>query len=189
MNTSETIKSQSYVCPWWLIKTFDNPFRKLIQNSGRILGGLVKKGDHCLDLGCGFGYYTLAMAREVGDDGRVTAVDIQPKMLEGTLRRAEKAGLSGRINLHRADVGELKLSGEYDFALSFWMVHEVKERERFINTVYSLLKPGGNYLIVEPRIHVSKKSFDHSMDLAEKAGFKPGPYRKVFFSRARVLLK
>lgn len=189
MNAPEPIKPQPYVCPWWLIKTFDNPFRKLIQDPGRILGGLVKPGDQCLDLGCGFGYYTLAMAREVGESGRVTAVDIQPEMLEGTLKRVEKAGLSGRVILHLSNVAGLSLTGEYDFALSFWMVHEVRQREQFINSVYSLLKPGGRYLIVEPRIHVRKKSFEYSMELALKAGFKAGPARKVFFSRARVQIK
>src|SRR3954447_5970259 len=42
----------------------------------------VKPGDTVCDMGCGNGFYTLKLAKLVGKDGRVIAVDIQPEMLE-----------------------------------------------------------------------------------------------------------
>src|SRR5436305_9655353 len=42
----------------------------------------VKPGDVVCDLGCGNGFYTLKLAKLVGDKGKVIAVDIQREMLE-----------------------------------------------------------------------------------------------------------
>jgi ubiquinone/menaquinone biosynthesis C-methylase UbiE len=50
-----------------------------------------------LEPGPGMGFFTLELARRVGDAGRVVAVDIQPKMLSVLQRRAAKTGLQNRI--------------------------------------------------------------------------------------------
>jgi ubiquinone/menaquinone biosynthesis C-methylase UbiE len=115
------------VCPWWLIHTFDNPLRRLVQDPERILRGGVRPGDRCLDLGCGLGYFTVPMARIVGPAGTVTAADLQPEMLAGVRRRAEKAGLASRVRLHRVDASGVHFDGVFDFVLAFWMVHEVPD--------------------------------------------------------------
>ena len=52
-----------------------------------------------LDVGCGMGLFSLAMAKLVGDQGQVIAVDLQQKMLDVLRRRAEKAGVADRIQL------------------------------------------------------------------------------------------
>jgi len=59
----EFLLKKDRVCPWWLAYTFDNPFRRLFQNPDRILGNDAKPGHTVLDIGCGLGYFTLAMAR------------------------------------------------------------------------------------------------------------------------------
>ena len=79
---------QSGVCPWWLIRTLDNPLRRLFQNPEEILKDFVRTGDACLDVGCGIGYFTIPMAKLAGPSGNVTAVDLQPQMLAGVERRA-----------------------------------------------------------------------------------------------------
>ena len=48
-----------------------------------------------LEPGPGMGFFTLELARIVGPEGRVVAVDVQPKMVEGLQKRARRAGLSG----------------------------------------------------------------------------------------------
>lgn len=184
MNKTGKIRTQEYVCPWWLISIFDNPLRRLIQKPEKILEGLVKPGNDCLDLGCGFGYYTIAMAEMAGPGGSVTAVDIQPQMLEGTKRRAEKKGLTERIRLVMSNASNPEITGSFEFVLAFWMMHEVKDQESFVRNIYSFLNPRGKFLLVEPKIHVNKETFNYSVNLAEKAGLKILNNRAVFFSRA-----
>jgi SAM-dependent methyltransferase len=77
-------------CPYWLAWALDNPLRRWLHNPQKILEGLVQPGQTVLDLGCGPGYFSLALARMVGANGRVVAVDLQPEMLEFVRRRAER---------------------------------------------------------------------------------------------------
>jgi len=187
--SSGKVKIQGYVCPWWMISTFDNPLRRLMQKPEVILGGLIPPGGRCLDIGCGFGYYTLGMAELAGIGGHVTAVDIQQKMIDGTKRRVRKRGLTDRVDFHLSNASTLDMEGGFDFALAFWMMHEVKDQAGFATNVYNLLKHGGHFLLVEPKIHVNKPSFLHSVDLLVNAGFVMAGTRNVFFSRSQVFRK
>ncbi len=81
------------VCPWWMAYFFDNPLRRLIHPPEKVLGPHVSRGASVLDFGCGFGHYSLGMARLTGASGHVVAADVQQKMLDKTMERARKAGL------------------------------------------------------------------------------------------------
>ncbi len=175
------------VCPWWLAPTFDNPLRPLIQNAYKILEGLVRRGDTVADIGCGMGYFTIPMARIVGPQGQVLAIDLQEKMLQGVRRRALKAGILKRISLQQAQSTNLGLGEHLDFALAFWMVHEVPDQPAFLDEVRSALKPGAKLLVVEPLIHVSAAAFQSTLEVAEALGFKFEEHRKVNLSRAMLL--
>jgi ubiquinone/menaquinone biosynthesis C-methylase UbiE len=178
-----------HVCPWWLIRAFDNPLRRLLQKPEKILRGIVQPGDHCLDLGCGIGYFTIPMAELAGESGTVTAVDLQDEMLAGVRRRAEKAGLFSRIRLYKADTGGMPFTGEFDFALALWMLHEVPDQAAFLQQICRALKPGGRFMLVEPRLHVGRVAFGRSVDLAAKAGFSGIRPLDVSLSRAVLAIK
>lgn len=176
-----------HVCPWWLIWTFDNPLRRVFHKPERMLAGLVKPGDHCLDLGCGIGYFTIPMATLVGDGGTVTAVDVQPQMLEGVRRRAQRAGLESRVRLHLAAGSGLDVQDPVDFALAFWMLHEVPDQGAFLQGVFAALKPGGRFLLVEPKGHVTRAAFEESVACAARTGLRQAATPSVSFSRAVLL--
>lgn len=76
------------VCPPWVGYLLVNPVRKLLENPDKIMGRFVREGMVVLEPGCGMGYFTLPLARMVGQKGRVVAVDIEPKMLSMLARRA-----------------------------------------------------------------------------------------------------
>ena len=153
----------------WLV----TPLRRLLHDPRRILVGLIAPGDTATDFGCGPGYFTLPMAEMAGLDGLVVAVDLQDAMLDRVRLRAERAGLASRIRLQRcrADtVGELPAA---DFALAFFMVHEVPDVERFLGELAGALKVGGRFLLVEPRGHVSAADFKATVALAVASGLRP----------------
>lgn len=184
----KSLLMEDHVCPWWLAYTFDNPLRRLIHNPQKMLARLLDRGQTALDIGCGMGFFTLAMARLVGEEGRVIAADLQPQMLARVSGRAEQAGLLSRIRLHPCPSPDrLGLTETVDFALAFWMVHEVPDTAQFLSECRQLLKPGARLLVVEPKLHVPLARFEHMVELARTAGLQPGPGPQVALSRAVLL--
>ncbi len=141
-----------------------------------------------MDLGCGPGFFSLAMAKLVGEKGKVISVDIQDEMLQMVKRKSEREGLSSRIVLHKAQPEKLGITEMVDFTLAFYMVHEVQDKKSFLSEVSSHLKPDGRFLIVEPKFHVSKSNFDSTLEIARSAGLEQISEPKFSFDRA-VLLK
>jgi ubiquinone/menaquinone biosynthesis C-methylase UbiE len=176
-----------HICPWWLCYTFDNPLRRFIQNPEKILKPYVREGDTVLDVGPGMGYFSIPLARLVGEKGRVFAADVQQEMLNVLQKRAQKAGVEQRITLHLCEKESLGLNTKFKFALAFWMVHEVPEQETFFKEIRSLMKPNGELLISEPTIHVSKVVYDESVKKAIKVGFALKGNPSIFLSRSALL--
>lgn len=177
------------ICPWWWGFSLLLPFRKWFQGQdpAKILKPFVKEGMTVLEPGPGMGYFTLEAARLVGPTGKVVAVDIQPQMLEGLKRRAEKAGLSERIEIRLAksseELGIRDLEDKVDFILAFYMAHEVPDAGRFFQDLFRAAKPGCRLLIAEPPLHVKERQFETSVAVAQACGFKiaepihvPGSY-------------
>ena len=167
-----------HVCPPWLgYVLLLNPLRRLLENPDRLLGPFVREGMMVLEPGPGLGYFTLPLARMVGAKGRVVVVDVQAKMLEGLRRRAERAGLLERLDLRRVDgpgLGLGDLAGKIDFAAAIYMVHEVPDPAAFFADVFTVLKPGGKLLLIEPKGHVSAVKFEEQLATARRAGFAVG---------------
>ena len=179
---------QGSVCPAEDAGWLSTPLRRLITGPGRILGDLVRPGDTTVDLGCGPGFFTLPLAEMVGDEGSVIAVDLQQAMLDKLGARAERKGLASRIRLHRCEAGSLGLEGERaDFALAFWMVHEVPDQWRFFQETHELLRGGARLLLVEPMGHVAKAAFAQTLGAAEAAGFRLAGRPRIAFSHSALL--
>jgi ubiquinone/menaquinone biosynthesis C-methylase UbiE len=173
-----------HTCPWWFAYSFDNPLRRLLHDPEVILEGLVEAGQTAVDVGCGLGYFSIALARMVGPDGKVQALDVQPQMIQRARRRAENRGLADGIDFRICDANRLGVEGPVDFVLAFWVVHEVADARGLLMEVHSFLRPGGRLLIVEPRGHVSAARFSETVDLARKTGFETSPGPLVRFSRS-----
>jgi ubiquinone/menaquinone biosynthesis C-methylase UbiE len=180
--------SEDHVCPWWFAWTFDNPLRRLIHPPARMFEGLVSEGQTAVDIGCGMGHFTLGLARMVGQSGQVIAVDLQGKMLGFVLQRAARAGLLDRIELRQAAAEQLAFKQEVDFALAFWMVHEVPDKPGLFEAVASMLKPSAYFLLVEPRGHVAQATFEEEVTQAQAAGLLQVKNPSIAFSRAALFV-
>ena len=161
-----------HLCPRWLCFSFDNGLRRLVQNPDAIMKRHLREGDIVLDVGPGIGFFTIPMARIVGDRGRIIAADIQESMLKGIQKRAVRAGMQNRIVPHLSTADSIGVAGKVDFILAFWMAHEVPDQTKFFAQLYAVLKEDGKFLLVEPKLHVSKAQFAAALDTAHHAGFK-----------------
>jgi hypothetical protein len=93
-------------------------------------------------------------------------------MLEITRKRATRAGLAERIFPHRCQPDKLGLTQKVDFILTFWMVHEVKNKKSFFRELHSNLAAGGKILIAEPKMHVFPEAFQKTLEIAQSTGLR-----------------
>ena len=177
-----------HICPWYMAYLFDNPLRHLIHDPEKILGSYVKPGMTVLDIGCGMGFFSLGMARMVGPGGRVISLDLQTMMLKILEKRAIKGGLSERIETRLVREERFPVETPVDFALCFWMVHEVPDQVLFLRELSRTLKPGAHVLIAEPGMHhVKKEDLEKTIRIAEEEGFAVTERPRIRMSLSVVL--
>lgn len=109
----------------------------------------LEPGMTVADIGAGTGYHARRIARLVGPEALVYAVDIQPEMLDLLERRASAAGLDNvRTVLGEADdprLGEETL----DVALVIDVYHELEFPHEMVQRIEQALRPGGRLVLVE----------------------------------------
>ncbi len=162
------------VCPVWIGYLLSSPLRKWLHDPVKILSPYVEEGMKVVDIGSAMGYFSLPLAHLTGPHGKTYCVDLQGKMLAHLKKRASKTGLCERMEMRLCSQHSLELQdldGQIDFALAFAMVHEVPSPERLFQECYSLLKPGGQLLLAEPRGHVSSQDYAKTLSLAQAQGF------------------
>ena len=162
------------VCPWWLGFFLISPYRKKKQNPEAILSPYLKPGMKAVDFGSAMGFFSLAMAKLIGDSGKVYCLDIQKRMLSKLEKRADKAGVGNIIETRLIDEKDNDyndLKNVADFVLLFAVAHEVPDRDSLFRDLYGMLKSGGILLFSEPTGHVKIDAFEKSISIALKAGF------------------
>lgn len=108
----------------------------------------VRPGEHVLDVGCGAGTSTLALAERVGASGRVSGIDISEPMLEVARRRVADRGLSNVV-LRRADAQIYAFgSGVFDRVVSRFGVMFFADPVAAFRNLREAMRPGGSLCFV-----------------------------------------
>jgi ubiquinone/menaquinone biosynthesis C-methylase UbiE len=175
------------VCPVEHAGSLDIFFRRWLQNPVKILNGLVRQGMTVMDYGCGPGFFTLDMAQMVGGTGKVIAVDLQKGMLAKLETKLGQSDLKDRIQMHQCPTDGIGLSEKIDFALAFYVLHEIPDQGAYFRELATLVRPQGQVLIVEPPFHVSRAAFQKTLSRAQNAGFTILDGPKVLLSKTAVL--
>lgn len=180
-------RENNRICPVERAGHLDTRVRRWVQNPRRILGPFIEEGMTVLEVGCGPGFFSLDMARMVGDSGRLIACDLQEGMLHKVRDKISGTELEGRITLHRCEPDRIGITEAVDFVLAFYMVHELTDQGAFFREIRSLLSPRGTVLVVEPPFHVSRTAFEETVERAGAAGLMPVRRPRVLFSKAVLL--
>lgn len=110
----------------------------------------VKPGAVVADVGAGDGFFTVRLAKAVGAQGRVFAVDIAPDVLRRLRARTASDQLS-QVEVIEATADDPKLpAGTLDAVLIVNAYHEMKAFKDILAKLKSSLKPDGRLVIIEP---------------------------------------
>lgn len=182
-----TGENDKRICPVEKAGGLDNSVRKLLQNPQKILKPYIKNGMTVLDLGCGPGFFSIEIAKLLSESGKVIAADLQEGMLDKVRQKIKGTRFQQRITIHKCKEESIGLIKKVDFVLAFYMVHEVPNQDKLFRELKSILKPNGQLFIIEPKFHVSKKSFELMIEKIKGFGLEIIDRPKVFFSRSIVL--
>lgn len=111
----------------------------------------LKRGMTVCDMGCGNGFYSVPLAKLVGPQGAVLAVDIQPEMLEFLKQRAAKAKLKNITPVLGTLVDPKLPAGKVDLILCVDVYHEFSHPEQMLAAMRNSLSPEGVVVLVEFR--------------------------------------
>lgn len=147
-----------------------NPLRRIVQPPSRTVGRLGLSGrETVLEIGCGPGYFTGALAAGVGDDGLVVALDLQAGMLQ--LARARTR--SRRVRYVQGDATGLPVGGgSIDVAVVVLMLGEVPERARCVAELARVVRVGGRAIFCESRRDSDFIRLGALVALVEPSGFR-----------------
>jgi len=175
--------------PHWMASVIDNPLRRLINPPKKTVARLgVEPGMRVLEVGPGYGSYTLAAARRVGKTGRLIAVDIQEEIIRRLKQRIENEGLTN-LEARVADVHALPFDdGAFDLVYMITVIGEIPDPVRAMKEFQRVLVPGGRLIFSENYIDPDYTSAKTLIGWAEEAGLEfltktGGFYNYISFER------
>ncbi len=111
----------------------------------------IQPGQTVCDLGCGNGFYTLELARRVGPEGTVYAVDIQPQMLRLLVTRARQEKLFNIQPILGTFIDPRLPKGKVDLVFCVDVYHEFSHPEAMLARIRESLSVGGQIVLAEFR--------------------------------------
>ncbi len=132
------------------IAMLEDPGRDAYQKPEQVVAALaLKTGEAVADIGAGSGYFTVRLAKAVGDTGWVFGVDISPDMILYLNRRLREVGIANVRTVLSAPDDPLLLDASVDlfFICDTW--HHIEERPKYLGLMKRMLRAGGRIAIVD----------------------------------------
>ena len=132
----------------WLVEK-ENPLALATRSERVVRQMALRPGARVMDIGCGPGRVTIPLARAVGSEGEVIALDVQGEMLAKVAEKMRREGVTN-VRLVQSDVRRERIQdGSLDGAVLVMVLGEIPEEACVFSVVFSALKPGGQLLVAE----------------------------------------
>ncbi len=181
----------SLPCPSWLgwMVELDNPLSK-INRAATIVEHLeLQSGMTVLDAGCGPGRLTIPVAKKIGPNGNVVAMDIQADMLRRVQEKTDAARLKN-VAFLRAGIGEGKLErNTFDRALLVTVLGEIPDQKKALQEIFNALKSGGILCVTEIVFDPHYQRYGDVAQLAQEVGFRKKNLFSDWFAYSLLLEK
>jgi ubiquinone/menaquinone biosynthesis C-methylase UbiE len=147
-----------------------------------IIATHIAPGMRVLDVGCGKGRLTIAVARQVFPCGSVVGVDIDKKCVN---KLTEKLALPGVANAEAvwSDINHLNLpANAFDRVLLVASLGSIQDKQAALHKLYAAMKPNGVLSITEVALDANRVGFEIVQQLACRAGFLQDFFSKGWLS-------
>jgi cyclopropane fatty-acyl-phospholipid synthase-like methyltransferase len=158
----------------------------------------IKEGSHVADIGCHEGYMTFKLSKEVGDEGKVLAVDVEQNKLD-KLKAHINQRKTTNITLIKGNYDDPKLPAHsLDAVIILDAYHEMDDHDKILFHIKEALKPGGRLVLCEPiarerkqwaRADQEKKhelGMSYALEDLQKAGFRILVRQDSFADREKI---
>lgn len=116
----------------------------------------IAAGDRILDLGCGLGQLTRAMAAAAGEGGWALGIDFSSAQVAEAKRLAREANEESRIELRQGDAAAPPLReeewGAFDVAHARFLLEHVSDPLAVVRSMVRAVRPGGR-IVLEDEDH------------------------------------
>ena len=147
---------------------FDDPARDAWQKPDQVVRHLTLSSDsRVADIGAGTGYFVMRIAPQV-PVGRVYAVDIEPTMVDFTVKRAQTAGLHN-VQGVVASTSSPNLPEPVDVVLLVDTYHHIDARGAYFRSLAESVRSGGRLVIVDYKVDPSISGPPMAMRLSPDA--------------------
>jgi SAM-dependent methyltransferase len=131
--------------PW-----FEHQLAGALAGVSDVHAALGRPGARILDVGCGGGWSTIALAHAY-PDATLHGVDIDEPSVRAAERNAADSGVAGRVRFSTADAASLPTE-EYDVAFAFECVHDMPRPVDVLGAVRRALVPDGFLVVMDEAV-------------------------------------
>jgi SAM-dependent methyltransferase len=132
--------------PW-----FESRLAPALRSCADLHASLAVPGITIVDVGCGGGWSTIALARAY-PEARLVGVDVDPPTVEMARAAAEAAGVAGRVSFRLADAGDLTDGPVFDAAFAFECLHDLPRPVEVLSSIRRSVTPGGPVVIMDEAV-------------------------------------